>query len=165
MAVVNKKSKTIIIRVPSDRVFKYMDNIGNTGMHMTKSSRPMMGSKLELEQLSANSTGLNSKFWWHGKMMGFKMDFTVVATKWIEGKEKIWETVGKAEMIIMAWYQMHLVLSAEGQDTKAELSITYSKPKRIFFRCIAFFLAPLYANWCLQSMLEDSKQNLERISA
>ncbi len=58
-----------------------MDNINNTGMHMTKSSKPMMGSKLDLKQLSENSTGLNSKFRWFGKMMWFTMDFTVVVTK------------------------------------------------------------------------------------
>ena len=139
-----------------------MDNIGNTGMHMIKNSMPMMGSKLELKQLSENATGLNSKFRWYGKMMGFTMDFTVVVTKWIKDKEKVWETVGEAKMIILKWYQMHLVISPEGQITKAELSIAYTKPENIFFRFIAFFLAPLYANWCLKNMLNDSKKNIER---
>ena len=71
-------SKSIIIHSAAEKVFDYMDNIANTGMHMTKSSKPMMGSKLELKQLSENATGLNAKFRWFGKMMGFTMDFTVV---------------------------------------------------------------------------------------
>ena len=62
-------SKSIIIYSKPEKVFAYMDNIGNTGMHMTKSSMPMMRSKLELKQLSENATGLNSKFRWFGKMM------------------------------------------------------------------------------------------------
>ena len=156
------KSKYIFIHSSPDKVFAYMDNIGNTGMHMTKSSMPMMGSKLELNQVSENATGLDSKFWWHGRMMGFNMDFTVVVTKWIKGKEKVWETVGKAEMIIMEWYQMHLVLTSQDQNTKAELSIIYTKPKNIFFRFMAFLLAPLYANWCLKNMLNDTKRSLEK---
>ena len=98
--------KEIIIQALPEKVFAYMDNINNTGMHMTKSSKPMMGSKLELKQLSENATGLNSKFRWYGKMMWFKMDFTVVVTKWIKDKEKVWETIGEAKMIIMGWYQM-----------------------------------------------------------
>ena len=138
-----------------------MDNINNTGMHMTKSSKPMMGSRLELKQLSENATGLNSKFRWYGKMMWFTMDFTVVVTKWIKNKEKDWETIGEAKMIIMGWYQMRLVISPEGANTKAELSIAYSKPKNIFLKFIAFFLAPLYANWCLNNMLKDTKKMLE----
>ena len=138
-----------------------MDNLGNTGMHMTESSAMMMGSKLNLQQLSENATGLNSKFRWSGKMMGFKMDFTVVVTKWVKDKEKIWETVGETKMIILKWYQMRLVISPDGKNTKAELSIAYTKPDNIFFRFIAFFLAPWYANWCLNNMLSDSKKNLE----
>ena len=128
---------------------------------MTKSSKPMMGSKLDLKQLSENATGLNSKFRWFGKMMGFTMNFTVVVTKWIKNKEKVWETIGEANMIIMGWYQMRLVISPEGANTKAELSIAYTKPKNIFLKFIAFFLAPLYANWCLNNMLKDSKKMLE----
>ena len=154
-------SKSIIIYSKPENVFAYMDNIGNIGMHMTKSSMPMMRSKLELKQLSENATGLNSKFRWFGKMMWFTMDFTVVVTKWIKDKEKVWETIGEAKMIIMDWYQMRLVISPEGANTKAELSIAYTKRKNIFLKFIAFFLAPLYANWCLNNMLKDSKKMLE----
>lgn len=153
--------KKILIHAPSEKVFAYMDNISNTGMHMTKSSMAMMGSKLELEQLSENATGPNSKYRWFGKMMGFNMDFTVAVTKWIKEKEKIWETVGDAKMIILKWYQMHLVISPAGKNSRVELSITYTTPKNIFFGFVAFFLAPLYANWCLNNMLRDSKKSLE----
>ena len=154
-------TKDVVINSSAENVFAYMDNLGNTGMHMTQSSTMMMGSKLELEQLSENTTGVDSKFRWHGKMMGFTMDFTVVVTKWVKDKEKVWETIGQAKMIILGWYRMRLLITPEGQNTKAELSITYTKPKNILFRVIAFFLAPWYANWCLNSMLEDSKRNLE----
>ncbi len=122
----------------------------------------MMGSKLVLEQLSENSTGSNSNFRWYGKMIGFTMDFTVVVTKWIKGKEKVWETVGEAKMIILKWYEMHLVIAPEGKSTKAELSIAYIKPENMFFKFIPIFLAPLYANWCLNTMLNDSKVDLEQ---
>ena len=61
----------------------------------------------------------------------------------------------------MGWYQMRLVISPEGGNTKAALSIAYTKPKNIFFKFIAFFLAALYANWCLNNMLNDSKKSLE----
>jgi hypothetical protein len=151
--------KEIIIQALPEKVFAYMDK--NTGMHMTKSSKPMMGSKLELKQLSQNATGFNSKFRWFGKMMWFTMDFTVVVTKWIKDKEKVWQTIGPAKMIIMDWYQMRLVITPVGGNTKAALSIAYTKPKNTFFKFIAFFLAPLYGNWCLNNMLNDSKKTLE----
>ncbi len=139
-----------------------MDNIGNTGMHMMKSSAMMMGSKLQLQQLSENKTGANAKFRWFGKMMGFKMDFTVGVTKWIRDKEKVWETIGEAKMIILSWYRMHLIISPEGENTKAVLSIDYTMPQKLFYRFLGFLLSGWYANWCLKSMLNDSKQFLEQ---
>ena len=60
----------------------------------------MMGSKLNLEFLTENHTGQGSKYRWTGKVMGMKMDFTVVVTKWMDGEEKIWETIGKTKLII-----------------------------------------------------------------
>ena len=155
------RSKTILIHSEARSVFLYMDNIGNTGMHMTKSSMPMMGSNLKLEQLSENPTGLNSKFRWSGKIMGFSMDFTVIVTRWIKDSEKVWETIGVAKMIILSWYRMRLFLVPEGTNTRAELSIAYTLPKNMFFKILAFFLAPWYARWCLNNMLQDSKAVLE----
>lgn len=154
-------TKQIQINSTADKVFEYMDNLGNTGMHMMESSAMMMGSKLQLEQLTENTTGLDSKFRWYGKMMGLKMDFTVVVTKWEKSKEKVWETVGKARMIILGWYQMRLLLTPNGKGTLAELSISYTYPENIFGKILAFFLSRWYGNWCLKNMLNDSKKELE----
>ena len=58
--------------------------------------------------------------------MGFTMDFTVV-TKWLKDKEKVWETIGKAKMIIMDWYQMRLVIF---RDVLNSLCDKYNFPKK-----------------------------------
>ena len=155
-------TKQVEIKSSPDAVFDYMDHLGNTGMHMMEDSAMMMGSKLALQQLSKNETGLDSKFRWYGRMMGLKMDFTVVVTKWIKSKEKVWETVGKAKMIILGWYQMRLLLTPKGEVTVSELSISYTYPKNLFGKILAFFLSRWYGNWCLTNMLNDSKKALER---
>src|SRR5438045_9497873 len=77
-----------------ESVFSYLDDLGVTGMHMTKSSMPMMGGKLDLEFITTQHTGLGSKYHWTGSVVGMIMDFTVEVTKWIQGKEKVWGTVG-----------------------------------------------------------------------
>lgn len=156
------KSKSVIIRSTPEKVFAYMDTLGNTGMHMMESSTMLIGNKLRLIQLSENAIGLNSKFKWAGEILGFKIDFTVEVLWWVKDKEKVWETVGNAKMVIMKWYQMHLVLSPEGQNTKVLLTISYKLPDSIIPRFLAFFLAPWYVNWCLKNMLEDSKKKLEK---
>ena len=156
--------RTEVYNAPAQKVFSYLDDLGVTGMHMTKSSAMMMGSKLNLEYLTVHHTGPGSKYRWTGTMMGMKMDFTVEVIKWTEGVEKTWETIGEARMIIYSWYRMHLMVSPKGNTTEAELSITYERPKGWLARIISFLFADWYCNWCLKNMLSDSKEKLKLLN-
>jgi len=138
-----------------------MDNISNTGMHMMKSSGMMMGSKLNLEELTPERSGTEKTYRWYGKVMGIKLDFTVKVTKWIAGKEKIWETIGQPKMIILHWYRMHLLLVPNSKGTLAELSIEYTLPTQVFYWLISLLLAPIYAKWCVGNMLKDTREYFE----
>ena len=137
-----------------------MDDLGVTGAHMTQSSTIMMGSKLNLEFLTQNRTGLGSTYRWWGKMMGLSMDFTVKVTKWVEGKEKIWETIGPTTLIIYSWYRMELVLREIALGTEAVLSISYKKPEGILQKVLCFLFANWYCRWCLNQMLGDARKAL-----
>ena len=155
-------SRRIEIVAPAEVVFAYMDDIRNTGMHMTTSSAPMMGSNLTLSQLSENRFGLDSKYRWHGRIMGLEMDFTVVATRWVAGREKVWETLPGAKMLILDWYQMRL--TTEPISSKAAevlLSIRYRLPRAFHLWLVSVLLAPFYAWWCVSQMLTDAKRNIE----
>lgn len=154
-------TRNIHIASSPEKVFETLDNLGVTGMHMTKSSAMMMGSKLHLQYLTANHTGLGSKYRWTGTMMGMKMDFTVEVTKWVNGTEKTWETIGESQMIIYSWYRMHLLVKPTADGSEAELSITYEKPRGWFAKIISFLFADSYCNWCLKNMLKDAKRKIE----
>lgn len=152
--------RTEIYSSPPQVVFPYLDDLGVTGMHMTQSSWMMMGSKLNVEYLTEHHSGLGTRYRWTGKMMGMKMDFTVEVTKWKEGEEKIWETLGTPELIIYSWYRMHLKLTKVANGTLAKLSISYDKPEGWFFKLLSFLFADWYCRWCLKHMLEDCKKLL-----
>lgn len=156
--------KTKIFKASPEQVFNQIDDLGVTGMHMTKSSWMMMGSKLNLMYLTDNKKGMGTKYRWTGKMMGLKMDFTVEVTKWIEGKEKTWETIGESKLIIYSWYRMHLAVKETAEGTLAEISIEYERPKGIFFKILSFLLADWYCKWCLKNMLNDSEKALTKIA-
>lgn len=156
------KSKSIHIHSTPEKVFSQMDDFSKTGMHMSKSSMMMMGSKLNLEQLSTNSTGMNAKYRWHGKMMGMTMDFSEAVTKWHSPKIKEWETFGDAKIIIMSWYRMWFEITPAVNGTMVKLSISYLPPKEWFYKILSFFFAKWYCNWCLNNMLNDTKENLEK---
>lgn len=143
-------------------VFQKIDDLGVTGMHMTESSMMMMGSKLNLQYLSENEKGLGTKYRWTGRVMGMEMDFIVEVTKWIPGKEKTWETVGPAKLIIFSWYRMHLDVSEIGKGALATLSISYERPKGVLYQILSFLLADFYCVWCLNNMLNDTEKALKR---
>src|SRR6187551_958462 len=107
---VKNYSRSLLIHADAHRVFTFMDDLAKTGMHMTESSMMMMGSKLTLEDITKNSSGVGATFLWYGKMMGMKMDFTEMVTAWMQDKSKTWETIGEAKIIIMSWYRMNFNL-------------------------------------------------------
>ena len=128
---------------------------------MTNSSAMMLGSKLHLEFLTPHHTGFGSTYRWTGKMMGLCMDFTVKVTKWIDGREKIWETIGETKLIIYSWYRMYLEISAAEAGTLAELSISFEKPRGFPNRILAFLFANWYCRWCLRRMLGDARHAVQ----
>lgn len=143
-------------------VFDCLDDLSITGMHMTRSSMPMMGGQMNVAFLSPNKTGLNTKYRWTGKVLWMMLDFTVLVTEWIRGKKKSWETVGTAKMIIMSWFKMDLYVEGDQQRSTAHLSISYEKPNGFFNRALCFLLADGYCRWCLENMLQDAQQSLAK---
>lgn len=156
------RSKSILIDSTPEKVFAQMDDFSKTGMHMSESSMMMIGSKLKLEQLSTNSTGVGAKYRWYGKMIGMTMDFSETVTKWQSPKIKEWETVGEAKIIIMSWYRMWFEIAPYENKTLTKISISYLPPNEWFYKILSFFFANWYCNWCLNSMLNDTKKNLEQ---
>lgn len=121
----------------------------------------MIGSKLKLEQLSTNPTGVGAKYRWHGKMTGMTMDFSETVTKWQPRKLKEWETVGQLKIIIMSWYRMGFEITPVENEINAKLSISYLPPKELFYKLLSFLFTKWYCNWCLINMLNDTKKNLD----
>jgi hypothetical protein len=153
-------TRTESFAATSEQVFNTLDDLGVTGMHMTESSMMMMGSQLNLKFLTPQKTGLGSRYRWSGKMMGLTMDFTVMVTKWVDGEEKVWETVGPEKLIIYSWYRMILHVNQLGKKSLAQLSITYEEPTGFLNRILCFLLADWYCRWCLRRMLGDAKKKL-----
>lgn len=146
---------------PQGLVFETIDDLGVTGMHMAQSSVMMAGSKLRLTFLTSQHKGLGTCYRWYGSFLGMKIHFTVVVTRWIEGIEKIWETVGEPRLLIFSWFSMHLHTTKMPGGTLAELSISYEKPKGWYFRLLSTLFAKMYCRWCLNNMLGNTQRRLK----
>jgi hypothetical protein len=149
--------KSIEINASPEAIFQFMDDIENTGMHMMKSNSAMMGSKLTLEWITEQRTGVKTRLRWKGNVVCFPLDFTVEVTKWIFAKEKAWETIGDVKLIILNWYRMYLKLTPlPNGATQTELGIFYTIPGK---NILAFLLSKRYATLCVESMLNDTSKH------
>jgi hypothetical protein len=98
-------SRSVMIEAPAERVFAYVDDIRNLARHMSESrSMPMMGSKLKLEIMTPEPTGVGAVYRYSGRMMGLTIDFSGQCPN-TSRREKVWRTIGKPELLIIAGYE------------------------------------------------------------
>jgi hypothetical protein len=154
-------TETVEIAARPEAVFSYADDIRNIGWHMTESSMPLMGSKLNVQIVSKNPTGLGASYRWYGKVMGLTIDFTETVTKWVRNKERVWSTIGEPQIIIIGNYEMWFNLEPAGAKTRLTFGIRYDLPRPLFWRLVGFLLGGPYSRWCLKNMCGDAKKALE----
>lgn len=157
-------SRTALIGAPAAQVFAYVDDIRNLARHMSESpSMPMMGSKLKLEIVTPEPTGVGATYRYTGKMLGLVLEFSEAVTTYIAGREKIWHTIGNPQLLILRGYQMRVLVEPVTPATsKLTISIDYELPKGGGWRIAGWLLADAYSRWCLSGMVDGSKRALER---
>ncbi|MFZ1105454.1 MAG: SRPBCC family protein [Hyphomicrobiaceae bacterium] len=160
-------SRTMTIEAPAERVFVYVDDIRNLARHMSeRSSMPMMGSKLALEIVTPESTGVGATYRYAGRVMGLTIDFSETVTHYVPGREKVWRTIGQPRLIIIDSYEMRVLVEPLGEArSRLTVSIDYTLPAIFPWHQLGQWLAASYARWCLDSMVEGTKRDLERGTA
>ena len=156
-------SETVEIRAAAEAVFAYVDDIRNLGWHMTgRSSMAMMGSRLRLEVQSDQPTGLGATYRYSGTVMGLSIDFSESVTKYLPPREKVWRTIGKPQLLIIASYEMRAAVEPlSPTSARLTVSIVYELPRSAFWRIVGLLLARPYSQWCLRRMVQDARRALE----
>ena len=156
-------SETVEIRAPAEAVFAHVDDIRNLGWHMTsRPSMALMGSRLRLETLSDQSTGLGAMYRYSGTMMGLSIDFSESVTKYVPPREKVWRTLGEPRLVIIGSYEMRVAVEPLSPSaSRLTISIVYELPRSGFWRIVGLVLARAYSRWCLRRMCRDTKHVLE----
>ena len=160
-------SRSVTIAAPAERVFAYVDDIRNLARHMSESrSMPMMGSKLKLEVITPETTGVGATYRYSGRMMGLTIDFTETVTGYIAGREKVWRTIGEPKLLIIAGYEMRVIVDpVSPASSQLTIGIDYELPRAGIWRALGRMLAGVDSRWCLTRMVEGTKRDLERTGA
>jgi hypothetical protein len=125
-------TETVGIEAPAETVFAYGDDIRDVGWQMTeRSSMAMMGSRLKLEILSEQPSGLGATYRYCGTMMGLSLDFSESVTRYVPNREKVWRTIGKPRLVIISSYEMRLAVAPRSaSSSRLTISIAYELPVR-----------------------------------
>lgn len=156
-------SRSATIDAPAERVFAYVDDIQNLARHMSeRGSMPMMGSKLALDIVTPEPTGIGATYRYSGRVMGLTIDFSETVTRYAPGREKVWQTIGHPRLLIIDEYEMRVLVEPLGDNRSTlTISIDYALPRRFPWRVLGYWLAASYARWCLDSMIEGTKRDLQ----
>ena len=81
----------------------------------------------------------------------------------MRGREKVWRTIGEPQLLIIAGYEMRvLVEPISPTSSSLTIGIQYELPRASIRRLLGWALAGAYSRWCLTSMVEGTKLDLER---
>jgi hypothetical protein len=149
--------ETVTVDAPSDTVFAWLDEPRNTGLHMSRPSMAMLGGTLRFEQVSAHGTGVGATYRSWGRVLGLPIDFTTAVTAWVPGRQKVWRTVGKPRLIVLADFQMRFSLTGREGRTDLMLAIDYNMLAGGVGRLLGRLLAAPYVRWCLRRMASDAR--------
>ena len=150
----------VVVPAPPPRVFAWVDNPANTGLHMSRPSMAMLGGSLRVEQLSPNAAGLGATYRSSGRVLGLRIDFTTTVTTWVPEREKVTQTRGEPRLIVIRDFQMTAsVMRADG-GTRLVLALAYNLPAGFLGRLLGRMLAGPYVRWCLRRMADDVRAAL-----
>jgi hypothetical protein len=155
------------IEAAPDAVFSYLDHHALLAKHMSGSSWMMGGGRMEIAADAGEGRKLGSHIRMRGSAFGIRLFLDEVVTQYEPPLTKLWETVGTLQLLIIGQYRMGFRIARRDSATLLEIFLDYELPRSIAGRLLGALLAPLYAGWCVNSMLRDAERhfNSERQNA
>jgi hypothetical protein len=152
--------ESVIVPAPPPRVFAWLDDPANTGMHMNRPSMAMFGAALRVERLSSTRTGVGTTYRSSGRVLGLPIEFTTTVTEWVPDRSKKWRTTGARRLIVLGGFEMSFALTPVDGGTRVALTIRYNLPPGWLGRLLGRLLAAPYARWCVRQMARDARRAL-----
>lgn len=88
-------TQSTAIHAPAAEVFASIDDIRNVAAHMSgHRSAAMLGSRLAVQIVTPQPTGVGAIYRYAGRVLGLKLDFQERVTRYQPPSLKEWETIG-----------------------------------------------------------------------
>ena len=149
-----------LTKAPVDQVFSYLDDPKALAVHMGESSM-MMGSRMSIDVDAEGGRIIGSKIRMRGSMMGIPLSLEEMVTQRKVPHEKVWETIGTPNLLVMAHYRMGFELTPRGDSSLVRVYIDYSLPTRVPTSWLGRLFGGVYARWCTKQMADDAARHFD----
>lgn len=157
MAYAFEHEATAEVRAAAQALFDRLDDQTKLGAHMEQRSMMMMGGRMTYDFDEAKGRAVGSVIRMGGSFLGLTLDVEEVVTERVPPTHKTWETRGRPRMIIIKDYRMGFQITPLAADrSRLKVFIAYDRPVSFFGAILAPLLAPMYARWCVQRMIDDA---------
>lgn len=143
-------------------LFAYLDDHRRMSGHMSKRSWMMAGSSMTIEVDDREGRAVGSHITLKGAVLGIPLFVDEVVSRYSPGEAKTWETVGAPRLLVIGSYRMGFFVEPQGQGSLLRVSIDYEPPKHWLGRIACTLFGPLYANWCVKTMVRDAVAAFQR---
>jgi hypothetical protein len=152
------------IAASADTLFAYLDRHALLAKHMTDSSWMMGGGRMAITTDAGEGRALGSHIRMQGSAFGVPLFLDEVVIRYDPPSTKVWETVGSPRLFVIGNYRMGFHIAAENSGATLEVFIHYELPQRGAARALGALLAPVYAKWCVTSMVRDAQRQFAQAS-
>jgi hypothetical protein len=146
----------VALRAPADAVFAYLDDPNHLSGHMSQSSWVMAGSRMAIELDAADGRAVGSTIRLSGRVLGFHLSVEEVVIERIPPLQKVWETIGTPNLLVIGRYGMGFEITPQGDSSRLRVFIDYAFPDAWPARWLGRLLGNFYARWCTERMVNDA---------
>lgn len=150
-----------VAATPAD-VFDRLDDQTRLGEHMVKPSAMMGGGKMTFTFDEGRGQAVGSHIRMGGEAFGLKLAVDEVVTERQPPSRKVWKTVGATDLLVIDQYEMGFGLEPEGPGSRLRVWIDYTLPPNAVAAFASAPLAAIYAHWCVDRMVQDSRAFFEK---
>lgn len=151
----------IQIEATPEEVFAFADNQLNFSSHMNTSSWMLGGGSMETDIDSLNGQAVGSHIKMYGKAFGFKLFLDEVITLHEPPYRKEWQTVGELKILVIGHYKLGFEITPDEKGVNFRVYIDYEKPSRFIEQMLYIVLSGVYANWCVNQMIDGVKKHFQ----
>lgn len=147
----------VLLAVDATRLFAHLDDPRRIASHMERPSIMTMGASMQIETDERQGQAVGSLIRLTGRVLGMHLSVDEAVTRRDPPHEKVWETIGEPQLLVIGAYRMGFAISPLKQGSRLVVFIDYRLPASGIDRGLGWLLGRAYAIWCTRRMASDAK--------